>query len=362
LLLNSPKGDVVDQKIYEEVITLGENQTVHKTLVYTPPSNITGGTYELWLSSSNEQSLPLAIASLGGIKLLGSKTETVEILPNSCYLIVNNERPVKKYTISEGVDIKNTETLIANCKVVNTFSKKIDVKPFFETHVRTMFGDVVNQIGGATTSVPIAVGTSTLSLELPKASQPHAYDVSMSLINSEANITSNAVVFHYILRGISGEIRNTLFDKPSYRKGDTAHLQILIDPSADSLYGPRYGADALIANQALDVSVLDNTRAVCGSMHNQLVQPNGGINKISILMTNECIGPTANVTLKSITTDSSSSTLLDSVDFDVTLITAPTDGVVQSNWIPLQTLIVIGGLILMVLLIIFYVRINKKIQ
>lgn len=61
-----------------------------------------------------------------------------------------------------------------------------------------------------------------ISFILPKALEPQAYDVKVALKSSEN--TSNPIIIHYVLQGISATIQNLSLDKDFYNKGDTATL------------------------------------------------------------------------------------------------------------------------------------------
>ncbi len=326
-LVKPKTGDVADEHVYSEVLALGENQTITKTITYTAPASVSSGTYQLWLRSNNDRGLPLALANLGNITITSSNTPKVDILGDTCYLTVDGEKSVKKYTLRQGVDIANTESLTATCKVFSTMPiSKTTPKifpfftPTFETHFRTLYGDIVPQTGGATTSIAISAGTSTISVSLPKAFKPQAYDVLFSLVpNSSAKATvseSNKVNFHYVLRGLSGTVQNTVFDKLSYKKGDIAQLQIFTSESADSFERSRAGSGTKSEKQKLDVTVTDTVGIICGSYSNKETRLDPRGNNIAITMLEDCNGPIAKVTLGAAVDDNSDLQTLDSKSFE----------------------------------------------
>ena len=73
-LLNDAKGSVVDEKVFDETLVLGEGQTVHKSIVYTPATSLPSGKYKLWIRSQNSSGLPLGLASVGDVSIQRDQT------------------------------------------------------------------------------------------------------------------------------------------------------------------------------------------------------------------------------------------------------------------------------------------------
>jgi hypothetical protein len=263
------------------------------------------------------------------------------------------------------VDIRSDEIITATCEVLNTFTSKVGLVPVFETHFRTMFGNVVDQIGGATSTIAVQTGTSSISFELPKATQPQAYSVSTSLINDDKSVISNSVVFHYVLRGASGTIQNTVFDKSYYAKGDVAHLQIFTSPSADMFPDSRLGYGTNIVNQTLGISIADKLGISCASTQSQVLNTNDNVINTSILITKDCTDPTAKIAFSGGSSTASSSTrLLDSKEFQAISTTTLPLFTPKNNSPMVAIIAIIGGLILLVLILIIHKRYanNKKIN
>lgn len=72
LISDGTKGQfVADEKIYEEKLTLNQNSTLKKEIVYTAPSTLSGK-YKLLLSMSNENGFQFALSYDGDVTLTSS--------------------------------------------------------------------------------------------------------------------------------------------------------------------------------------------------------------------------------------------------------------------------------------------------
>ena len=301
-LSKKTKNEMVlyDEKVYDELINLGENSKIHKEISYQAPSNLSGG-FELYVFAKNSDGLPLGIGRAGVATLKGIQ-KGITILPPTCFLQVEGEKNSPRYTLVQGVDIGSDENLIVTCSVSNASSSDITVTPVFETYYRTTFGEKVEQVGGSFEEVTLKPGDNKLTLTLPKATKPQAYDVKLMLkerLMDEADKqSSNSVVFHYVLRGASATIQNVLFDKDYYQKGDTADISFLWSPSADGFFGSRAGQGTELSNVTLELSISDSDGLACSDVLQQALDPNNQNLNLKIPIKEDCLNPEASVTLK----------------------------------------------------------------
>ncbi len=155
-----------------------------------------------------------------------------ELLTETCSLSVSGEKN-SKYNLSQGVDIASDENLTLNCSAVNSSSKAVTATPTFETHYRTIYGEIVPHTEVKNSPILFkAQEKKIVSILLPKALFPQAYDVKVLLNTGETN--SNPIIVHYVIQGASATIQNFSLDANQYNKGDTANISILLSPSADS--------------------------------------------------------------------------------------------------------------------------------
>ncbi len=215
---------VVDEKVYEESLTLNENTTIKRDIIYSAPSNL-GGSYTLVISSRNENNFPFASVSLGKVKLEAS-TKGVQILNDSCYLQVEGEKGSPRYTLMQNVDITSNESLKLTCSGVNETSAPITLTPFFETRYASVYGKIAPQSGGSFTPVVFAKNEKkTFSVVLPKGDIPQFYALKIALMSSD--VTSNSVFVNYIVSGDSATIQKVSLDKDYYKAGDNGELSIM---------------------------------------------------------------------------------------------------------------------------------------
>ncbi|GEM_PF-2419095 len=66
-LVNLKDGSNIDTKIYDETLALGENETIHKEVVYSVPAHVVSDIYKVILESKSIGGLPLANVSLGEV-------------------------------------------------------------------------------------------------------------------------------------------------------------------------------------------------------------------------------------------------------------------------------------------------------
>jgi hypothetical protein len=108
---------IVDEKVYDETLTLAENSTLTKNISYSAPNNISGK-YTLVLFSSNTSGFPFAISYIKDVTL-SSTVKGLEIVTNSCYLKVEGDTTNTHYNLLDNVDIGKDENLRLNCNVIN---------------------------------------------------------------------------------------------------------------------------------------------------------------------------------------------------------------------------------------------------
>lgn len=294
VVLTSPDGQtVIDERAYDTTISLGNNDVSHQTITYTAPAYV-NGSYSLFIEAKNSDGLPFAVAPLGSVTLKGA-AQYLEINPASCYLTVQEDATNHHYGPLEGVDVLNTEHLLAHCSVQNTFAIAENVVPTFKTYYRSIFGNVVATSPLPSIAIP-ANQTSALTFEIPKAPNPQAYDavLSFNTINGSA---SNNVIFHYVLHGVSATIQNLVFDKDYYQSGNTAQVALNWTGTADTFFGSRLsGTDSNTLVAGIDVK--DGQGFSCANHVSQSLDPNFDSVKLMIPITRTCLNPQATVTLQ----------------------------------------------------------------
>lgn len=247
--------------VLEDILTVGANQTLHKEFSYQAPSALSGN-YDLWVMGRMTSGLMLGLGSAGEVSLSGI-SEYVEIVSESCFLSVAGED--KKYTLIQGVDASNEETLALKCVVKNHFSRDITMLPSFKTHERVMYGPLVDITYQPAPEIVLKPNeTKELSFIITKPEKPQAYDVEVALIEKTKNVPVSAgIVAHYVLRGASATIQNASLDKTTYQKGEIITASIFWSPSADSFQDSRAGSGTNIASIMIKISITDRDWNEC---------------------------------------------------------------------------------------------------
>ena len=284
---------LVDEKVYNDVISLGENDQRHITAIYQAPAFL-NGTYMLAIDTRNESGFPFGTIPVSQVTLTGSG-QSLSIDPSTSYFTVTQDATTTNYNIFQGVDVKSSENLILHANISNPTSNDITAIPHITTYYRDMFGKVMGTQDFSSITVP-KNSTTTFSFEIPKPTDPQSYDAVLTLNDSSGNQISNILSTHYVVYGVSATIQNVLFNKQSYQKGDTAIVSFLWSGSADTFYGSRLGGSSSTPVN-LSFEVKDANGASCSDPYVTSLTKSG-FQIIDIPITNNCKTPVANVTLK----------------------------------------------------------------
>ncbi len=313
-LLIDSSGSVIDQKVFDDSLNFSGSQTIHRNVSYIVPSSISGD-YKLWVESRNSKGLSLGLTYITDVKISSDATEYVKILTSDCYLSVRGEATATKYSIEQGVDIDPKETILLNCPLQSKLSADTKFSTSFVTRTGTAFGDAVST-DDKNTIVLVKNGNQNLSLELPKAKNPQAYDISFNLISLDKTLSSNNVKVHYVLQGESGSIQNVIFNKTSYLAGEMARAKIFWSGSADNFLGARIKQASAVNNVVIDIKMFDSKGLVCGEKKNYSIAANQVLFIVDIPVANDCDQPEVGIVLSS-KTDSGKQIILDSNNIKV---------------------------------------------
>jgi hypothetical protein len=337
---------IVDEKVYSESVTLNENSTVKKEIVYNAPSNLSGS-YNLFLKISNESSFPFSIVSLGKVKLAPS-VKGIQVMNDSCYLQLEGDKSNTRYTLMQNVDIDDEEVLKLTCTATNTTDKALSLTPFFETRYFSSFGGVAPQSGGVFTAIKFAKAEKkSFTVSLPKGTQPQSYHVKFLLMDE--NISSNSVYAGYIVRGLNGTIQKVSLDKDYYSMGDKGMVTVLWSASAGNF--ARSGVKYPVApNVSFNAKITNKNGVSCASPIEQVLTRTGQDPQTSIEFKSRasCVNPKVSTTL----TDDKGN-ILDQKEFSFTT----SEGSMPK---PMNTKSVLIAVMAIVVLVAIAVIIKKK--
>lgn len=342
------ESTLIDERVYPEVVTLEEHSLVPKEITYTAPGGL-GGQYLLLVVSKNESGLPYG-SSLAGIVKLSDATPSVFMDPTSCYLTVAGEKGTPHYNLLQGVDLLQTESLILSCNIVNKFGTTTTLTPSFETHYRTVYGPIVTTSEGSAAPITLAPNEQkVVSLTLPRASDPQAYDVSTEFTGND--VSSNTITAHYVVRGASATIQTVSLDKNVYHSGDTANLEFIWSQSAENFAGARYATTTPVT-YAAEVQLQNGSGTACAAPVKVTLSDTTKIDQ-QVAVTKDCVNPTVVVTI----TDGAGKTLATRT---VSSTTPATIEITFWTWVGIVALVlvILGAIIAAAL----YVRARKAAQ
>ena len=291
------KGQIVDELVYPETLNLSSNTVLPKIVLYEVPSFLSG-TYDVRIVARNGDGLLLAFNQVGSVTLTGTG-QYILLDASSCHLTVSDDASSTNYTVSQGIDITSSETLLLHCVAKNKTSSTVTVAPSFETHRRTIFGDVIQTGVLASQAFTLKAGTTQqITIPLPKATEPQAYDIIMSLTGNSA-VISNKLIIHYVLKGETATISNLTLDKNAYNAGDTAHVQFFWVGAADNFVGSRLRPTTETGLSAV-INITD-TAGACASNTSAPLDPSHSVLNLSIAIQRKCVSPIVSTTIANAT-------------------------------------------------------------
>lgn len=284
-------GVVADFKSIGESASLAVGETKTVEVNYDFPA-IPSGVYSLTLRASMASGMPLASKLVSNIEI--PKQAIFGIKPESCVLRVSGEPASKTYTTNEGVDVLSSEKLIASCIVVNNLSRSVTLTPVLETFLRNRFGVKVDQKALVDNTVTVASGAQKMvSVQIAVPEKGQAYDTLVSF--TDLGMRSNAVAFHYVVRGISATLQSISLDKTSYMPGEDAQVSIRWTSSADSFPDSRLGAGTALRMPSAVAHLTSNGTLCATDVGRVLSNPN---EVIYLDIQSECSNPKLEVSIK----------------------------------------------------------------
>ncbi len=336
--MEGKKAVVVDEYVYDEVLSVGANTNFVKTVEYNAPANLEGK-YNIYIVLKNYSGLSLGVAKFGEVSLSTPK-EFVQIIPESCVVFSRN---ISSGKIGESIAVEKVNDLSLNCKVKNNSKEKIEIKPSFETFYNSIYGEKVDHFGGKEEKINLEPQEEkAISFLLPKANTPQNYVVKVSF--EKGKISSNYVLVNYSLSGVSATIRNVSLDKNSYKAKETARLALFWSSSLK-----KEQATSVVS---LNASILNDKQVECATLQNRQLAAVGFV-EIPVSLNKDCENPKVAVELKDL-----DGNVLDKK----ALVFEGAEKMSKAAPIERKTLIVFGAFALLVVLasLVAFVRIKSK--
>ncbi len=346
------RQELVDTVVVKEPQTIVPGESDISEINYSS-AKLASGNYEVWVLAQTPGGLVVGIALAGDIEV--QSANTLEIKSDTCRLVVSGDD--KQYLLSDGVDVSTTEGLVITCIVKNNTGETRSIIPNFVTHERSVFGAIVDINYQSVVAEELVAGEEkSLTLSLPLATKPQAYDLVLTYKTTDGSIDSNQAVIHYVIQGQSATIQNVTFSKDTYLAGEEIGLNILWSASADTFRDSRSGGTEKTEAYYFDVKVTDLQGQLCGSSREEIREDSVSIKVPSLI---PCSNPTATVelgTAAGVILDSESVTVVRPDQTTVEEVSDVNRSVKSNNlYIVISLLALIG-----IVLLLWYARKNKN--
>lgn len=294
--IDGNKQEIVDEKVYDEVLTLGEGVTLHKRIIYKAPENFSG-TFSLMLVSRNSRAIPLSFAPLGTITLGESKNGFLSVDTTVCHLVMSDNKSGHNQSVQDLFSITKNDELTLSCTVKNSTKKSVDLNYSLVQHLGNAYGDLITKVS-TSTGISIAPNSSKLvSVKIPKVTNPQSYYVAVSFNDKNTRIESNTSSFRYYLEGVGASIRMLLLDKDGYKKGDLATVSFTWSPVDSSFLDKKATTTEVRPLVSAVLSLVNDKKEVCATQISQVLTESDGIVKIPLSINAECINPEIHLSL-----------------------------------------------------------------
>jgi len=286
----------IDEKVFDEVVSLNNNQSINREIEYIAPDFLQGE-FRLSLVSKDSAILTFAANPVGKRSIVLNGTGEYIQFPSDCFLTIGVKE--EKYPLSQFVSFESNEEVFLNCQFENMGQNPIIAQANFEVYSRNTFNQEEKTISVSSENVSISSKEKKeVRIKLPQVEKPQGYDIKVSL-EKEGKKVSNSVIAHFVLAGESASIVMTRFDKDAYQKNETANLEITTERSIE------FYTDATAGNVGenivLEVEISNNLGKSCADKLTQDIAADSDIhNKINLAIPikEDCLGMKALISLK----------------------------------------------------------------
>lgn len=344
LFTDDKNQSLVDEKVYDESLTLSENSSITREVTYEAP-NFLNGNFTILLQAKNESNFPFGSYIVGKIKLVATD-KWLEILPESCFLQIPEAKDSKRFTLMQNVELDPSQSLVLNCSAVNKTDSIISATPSFETRYSGSFGEIANQSGGSTEVINFSKNEKkNLAIILPKGDVAKLYSVKFSL--TDGIKSSNTISLGYSIKGANATIQKVSLDKDYYKAGEKAELSLI-------WFGGSFKDNSL--KVTVQTSITNKNNRLCASEDTQVVTKDvDPISKIYIPIKNTCENPNVVISISD-----SDGNVLDQKEFGFK--TSKIDNIYSTKDTNNKQIYIIIALLLLVVAISILVNRKRKIN
>lgn len=250
---------LVDEKDFDKPLMLEKNSLNKINIQYIAPTNLKG-IHSIYVYTKNNKGFLFNLHKINNITLSKS-SENLEIITQSCYISASLDKTEIKYPLVQNIDVDKNEDLTIHCSVFNRTEKTLTVNPHFETRLQGSFDKLIETSGEKPMEITLAPEElKIVSIVLPKALKPQAYNIELSLKNND--ISSNKAIIKYTIAGPSATIMNLSVNKNSFEKGNNI-IATLTWFNSSSLENKRIEINNESENLTYSLSVLNDKGKSC---------------------------------------------------------------------------------------------------
>lgn len=269
---------IVDEEIYQETLSLGENQVITKEIIYQAPGYLSGN-FKMAVVAKSGNGFPFASGLLGDV-VLGGDNQYLEIVYPTCYLKIVGGVNDKTYSPLQKVEIGSSDSLVAHCNVKNNLNSDAVIIPQLKTYSKSRFGELVGVGEKVQAGITLKAKESTsLDIAFPEVvTRFQEYETVLRLVGKNGDSISNDVSFFYANKGPRAFIDNLLFDKNVYTVGETANIEIV-------------WSSLSVENVKINISIHNDQKLICSELEKDLNKKNGPIINFNLPIKNNCLNP-----------------------------------------------------------------------
>lgn len=324
---------VVDEKVYDEVLNLSENSSVHRKVTYNAPTG-ESGEYQMRVSSKNSEGVPYTVVVLGTVDLQTQKNSVLFKNSDCNIKVSSNSNKATTYSIDQIIEVAATDKMTLSCSLRNDNDESATISPRVTQYANSKYGEVVS--GTDTSSETIILDsdeTKTFSLPIDIKQSAGGYVVNVEFSNVLKKETIKNIIFKYRLSGVNGSIKSLKLDKDNYKSGDTAVVSALV-----------YVSDGTVENRELSnkltINITDKNGNSCGLPVTDSDVKSSSLVDINFPIQYDCKDPKVSAELVN-----PSNLVLDNQDFSITTNINPNEKNIHSTTYNLLILLALIALV-----------------
>lgn len=274
--------ELMDRKVYQEVITLGQDELIKKEIEYVAPSYLVGK-FQVWVVARNSAGLPLAHIYAGDMELDNDKEENK--IDASCLAVIDG----KSGALGGGIMLEKNEKASIDCELTSKSADKIEARAKLIIGKGDGFLGEASEFENFRDVSFLEYEKKSISLEFPENREPGSYS-GVIIIEKNGEILTTPLYFSYFVGGETASIANLKLDKIYYQKGETINASVFwmgtggsIDEEKTSFKGD------------VNIEIVGENGDICAKKISDNLE--AGVGEILLVSEIECKNPAVNVSV-----------------------------------------------------------------